>query len=192
MKPFGKIKWIVGMGVMSVLALVSNSHAEMMDFREGPSRAAGLVAETTLAQTSASSQQKAYRYQYFSDAQVYFDPSRELYFYMFNGEWTKSPALPREFRNRLGDFVVIETDDDDPHQFYTEGMKPRLGPAESRAREGRSKISGEHAPYLSYRVLLLSPRTGVLRSREQHLFPFAWESLAKISRTSSTDSRAAG
>jgi len=150
MKHFGRVKWIIGMGVMSVLALVSSSHAEMMDFREGPSRAAGLIGAATLAQTSAPSQHKVYRYQYFRDAQVYFDPSRELYFYMFNGEWTKSPALPGEFRNRLGDFVVIETDDDDPYQINVEAIRSRLGPAESRVREGRSKTSGEHAPQLSY------------------------------------------
>jgi hypothetical protein len=150
MKRFERIEWIVGMGVMLVFALVSSSHAETMKFQEGPSRAAGLIAAGTLSQGSASSAEKAYRYQYFADAQVYFDPSRELYFYMYNGEWTKSPALPREFRNRLGDFVVIETHDDDPYQYYKEAMKPGSGPVESGAMEGRSKTSDEHAPYLSY------------------------------------------
>jgi hypothetical protein len=149
-KPFGRIRWTVGMGVMSVFALVSSSLAGTMEFREGPSRAVGLIAATTLSQGSAPSEEKAYRYQYFPDAQVYFDPSRELYFYMVNGEWTKSPVLPREFRNRLGDFVVLETADDDPYEYYREAMKPRSGPVESRAREGRSKTSGEHAPSLSY------------------------------------------
>jgi hypothetical protein len=150
MKRFGRIEWIVGMGVMLVFALVSSSHAETMKFQEGPSRAAGLIAAGTLSQGSAPSTERAYRYQYFTDAQVYFDPSRELYFYMFNGEWTKSPALPREFRNRLGDFVVIETDDDDPYRNYKEATQPRSGAVESTAREGRSKTTAELASYLSY------------------------------------------
>jgi hypothetical protein len=78
MKRCARIKWIAGMGVMMVFALVTGSHAETMDFREGPSRAAGLIAAGTLSQGSALSAEKAYRYQYFPDAQVYFDRSLRL------------------------------------------------------------------------------------------------------------------
>jgi hypothetical protein len=151
MKRFGRITWIVGMGLMIVFALLAGSHGGIVNFREGPSHAAGLIAAATLSQGAVSSEEKAYRYQYFPDAQVYFDPSRELYFYMFNGEWTKSPALPRELRKRLGDFVVMETDGDDPYQHYKEAMKSRSGPVESGATEAKSAPPDEHAPYLSYR-----------------------------------------
>jgi hypothetical protein len=138
MKRFGGIQWLAGMGVMLGFALASGSHATTMELREGPLRAAGLIAARSLPQGSAPSEEKAYRYQYFPDAQVYFDPSRELYFYISNGEWTKSPALPRELRNRLGDFVVIETDDEDPYRYYKEAMK--LVPNRLIHEEGRSRL----------------------------------------------------
>jgi hypothetical protein len=183
MKRFGSIQWIAGMGVMIVFVMASSSHAATIDRQAGPSRAAGLIAATTLSAESAPTEEKAYRYQYFPDAQVYFDPSRELYFYMSDGEWTKSPTLPREFRNRLGDFVVIETEDDDPYQYNKEAMKPRSGSVESRSREGRSEASGEHAPNLSYQYYYY-PREQVYfdpaNSTYLHLRGSRWERSAKL------------
>jgi hypothetical protein len=156
MKPAGSIKWILGVAVTSCLALVSMSRGEPTGSRVSSARADDLSAVATPSRMSetyvqiAASGPKAYRYQYFPDAQVYFDPIRELFFYMFNGEWTKSPALPRELRNRLGDFVMIETDDDDPYGYYRDSIGSRIGPDEPTEKGAGSKTHGGPAPSLTY------------------------------------------
>jgi hypothetical protein len=130
--------------------MFSISSAEMMDFGAGAARAVGFIAASTASETAAPAEEMAYRYQYFGDAQAYYDPARELYFYMFNGEWTKSPGLPRELRSRLGDFVIIEMNDSDPYKYHMEVMG-RAVPAGAQAETGKPVVSGGPEPFLSYR-----------------------------------------
>jgi hypothetical protein len=175
MRPVGRIAWIMGMAIMGCFALVSISRGELTGPREAPTLADDLSAVATPSQTSASyvriaaSQRMAYRYQYFPDAQVYFDPSRELFFYMFDGEWTKSPALPRELRNRLGDFVMIDLDEDDPYEYYRDTLGSRRGPVEPRERVSRFKTDGGQAPPLAYQYYYY-PRDQVYFDPANHVY----------------------
>ncbi len=147
----GKGKWILGLVAISCLVLLSNSYAGLSDFGAGPPESAGRSPVASFAQATGPAVHKAYRYQYFPDVQVYFDPSRELFFYMMNGEWTKSPGLPRSLRDRLGDFVIIEMDSDDPYDYYMESTRKQMPPAGPQEEVGRIKTSGGSPPSLPYR-----------------------------------------
>ena len=43
-----------------------------------------------------NSQVATYQYLYYPASQVYFDTTRELYFFLMNGKWIKSPTLPMD------------------------------------------------------------------------------------------------
>ena len=56
-----------------------------------------------------------YNYQYYKDANVYYDTTRKLYFYMHGDNWNASVSLPLEIKARLGSYVSIEMDCDKPY-----------------------------------------------------------------------------
>ncbi|MDY0040480.1 MAG: hypothetical protein RBS57_09220, partial [Desulforhabdus sp.] len=82
--------------------------------------AAGLVYGESPVWAPPPGQDAPYRYQYFPAQEVYYDPVRELYFYQDNGQWIKSPALPRYLRDRLGDFVTLRMNIRDPYRMHVE------------------------------------------------------------------------
>ena len=88
-----------------------------------PSGAARFVYGEAPPWAPPHGQQARFRYQYFPTAQVYYDPIRELFFYQENGQWIKSPALPRYLRNRLGDFVVLDMNTETPYIFQAQVSK---------------------------------------------------------------------
>jgi len=63
---------------------------------------------------------KKYTYHYYPDTQVYFDVSRQVYFYIEGDHWQVSAALPNQFRVGLGDYVTIEADTAQPYEYHTE------------------------------------------------------------------------
>lgn len=56
-----------------------------------------------------------YNYNYYPKANVYFDTSRKVYFYMEGEKWRASVSLPLDLKVRLGDHVSIEMDSDKPY-----------------------------------------------------------------------------
>jgi hypothetical protein len=58
-------------------------------------------------------------YRYYPDSEVYYDPMRRIYFWPDSGSWIEGRRLPTRFRGRLGDFVEITIDSDEPHQTHS-------------------------------------------------------------------------
>ena len=56
-----------------------------------------------------------YKYNYYPQANVYYDATRKLYFYAEGGNWRASVSLPINLKLRLGDHVTIEMDSDKPY-----------------------------------------------------------------------------
>jgi hypothetical protein len=56
-----------------------------------------------------------YQYQYYAQANVYYDTTRRLYFYAEGGNWQASVSLPVDLKLRLGDHVTVEMDSDKPY-----------------------------------------------------------------------------
>ncbi len=70
-----------------------------------------------------------FNYQYFPDAQVYFDSSRGLYFYMKGTNWQTSVSLPGDIKVDRENYVVIEDDTDRPyikHKSHKKRYPPGL------------------------------------------------------------------
>lgn len=68
--------------------------------------------------------QQQFRYQYYPDAQVYFDLDRKLYFYISANRWKVSVSLPEYFHLHLRDHhVLLEMDIDRPYREYSRHKK---------------------------------------------------------------------
>lgn len=113
------IKKPIFVAALLLVFLTANGFAEMVD-SSNPERAAGLVYGESPASAPPPGQEAPYRYQYFPAQEVYYDPMRELFFYQANGQWIKSPALPRYLKDRLGDFVSLRMNIKDPYRMHAE------------------------------------------------------------------------
>ena len=61
------------------------------------------------------------QYYYYPGANVYFSPSRGLYFYLASdGTWKMSVSLPGPVKVQLGDRVSLELDTDMPYKYNAE------------------------------------------------------------------------
>ena len=147
-----RIQWIVGIVILSCLLPIAEADARRSTYGDAPADAGALFQGREQTSDDASYPTRGlYRYQYFPEAQVYYDPSRELFFFDYRGEWTKSPALPREFRNRLGDFVIVELNDDDPRRHHQGSATDRPRPEKYQEEPDRFRDYAEPAPSSKYR-----------------------------------------
>jgi len=64
-----------------------------------------------------------YRYYYYPATYVYFDVGRSLYFYYQSDQWRVSASLPVGIQINVGEYVVLEMDDDKPYKFHSEVAK---------------------------------------------------------------------
>ena len=62
----------------------------------------------------------AYKYQYYPDAEIYFDPGRNVYFYLNAGNWVTAATLPRRLNVRLGSSVSLDMDIPTPYELHKE------------------------------------------------------------------------
>ena len=61
-----------------------------------------------------------FHYDYYPDAEVYFDTIRHLYFYQDGGTWAMSVALPISFQENLGSSVRLKLKNAKPYLFHRE------------------------------------------------------------------------
>lgn len=60
----------------------------------------------------------SHHYHYYPGSQVYFDDSRNLYFYLKEGDWVRSTGLPVGINVDLGNFVKINVDAEIPYLVH--------------------------------------------------------------------------
>jgi len=82
---------------------------------------------------------RMHTYRYYPDADVYFDISRDLYFYLEHNGWRISASLPHDVRVRLGRHVTIELDTDVP---YRHSKKHK----EKYKKKHKKKHKGKYPP----------------------------------------------
>ena len=83
-----------------------------------------------------------YSYYYYPASYVYFDVTRKMYFYMEAGVWRTTISLPDSMRVKLGDYVTIDMDDDEPYH-EVESHKKTYPPGQMKKMEkGKKKDKG--------------------------------------------------
>ncbi len=64
-----------------------------------------------------------HRYRYFPAHQVYFDTSRNIYFYFSNHAWFSAPVLPPHIHIDRDNYVVMELEGPKPHLYHKQTVK---------------------------------------------------------------------
>lgn len=84
-----------------------------------------------------------HRYRYYPDCSVYYDPGREIYFYLEGANWHVGASLPRTIRVEYGDYVNIEMDTDTPYIHHDEHKhKYPPGQLKEKNKEKKHKWKG--------------------------------------------------
>lgn len=92
-----------------------------------------------------------YHYHYYPDSYIYFDINRSLYFYLENGRWAMSVALPAHLHVSLGDRVSLEMDIDRPYIKYDDHRKKYPGKKhEKKKHKNKGKKNGKGKKYKDY------------------------------------------
>jgi hypothetical protein len=76
------------------------------------------------------------QYEYYPDARVYFDPTRQLYFFMEANRWAAKTFLPPQIKVRVGAPVIVELDTENPYEYDEEVRRTYSRRHEERARGG--------------------------------------------------------
>ena len=63
------------------------------------------------------------RYLYFPDCPANYDTDRSVYFYIEGANWVVSASLPDRLSRKLGKYVVLELDTDEPYTYYNDHKK---------------------------------------------------------------------
>ncbi|MDF1577056.1 MAG: hypothetical protein RQ753_04190 [Desulfurivibrionaceae bacterium] len=81
-----------------------------------------------------------YRYRYYPGSEVYYDTSRNLYFYISGGVWLSAPVLPGSVWIDRDNFVTMEVNDPRPYFYHRDTLK-RYPPG--LVREKQREQAGE-------------------------------------------------
>ncbi|MCI0508221.1 MAG: hypothetical protein L0Z73_19270 [Gammaproteobacteria bacterium] len=76
-------------------------------------------------------------YHYYPDAQVYFDTGRDVYFYLSDGAWKLSAALPGSLKVSLGSHISIDMDSDKPYTKHSE-HKAKYPPGKMKQQQAKA------------------------------------------------------
>jgi hypothetical protein len=68
------------------------------------------------SQAPAHGYRAKYKYHYYPKANVYYDTSRKLYFYIEGDKWRAAVSLPLNLKLNLGGYVSMEMESDKPYQ----------------------------------------------------------------------------
>ena len=102
------------------------------------------------AHAPAHGRRQLHHYQYYPNAELYFDVNRNMYFYLDSrGQWSFSVNLPLHLRSHLsGGYVEVEMDSDRPyskHKYYKNKYK------KNRKYKRNYKAKGKHTPNKKYK-----------------------------------------
>ena len=79
-------------------------------------------------------------YYYYPEAYVYFDISRQVYFFLEGDRWRMTVSLPHSLYARLGDYVAIEMHSDKPYtHFHSHKKKYPPGQLEKKKKWAKKK-----------------------------------------------------
>lgn len=91
---------------------------------------------------AAPALERRHRYNYYPDAEVYFDPARQLYFFFKANEWFARAMLPSDIQVRIGNAVTVDLDTERPYEFHDDVRRVYPRPKERHRygyREGFDK-----------------------------------------------------
>jgi len=84
---------------------------------------------------------KKVAYEYYPTANVYYDRSRKMYFYLVGNNWEMGVSLPSTLRVNVNETVYLELGTDRPYTYNTEHVKMR------KHKHKAKKVKHKHHPW---------------------------------------------
>ncbi len=78
-----------------------------------------------------------HKYNYYPDAEVYYDSGSSNYFYLSGDKWKVSVSLPDSLKVKLGSSVTLELGTDKPYEYHKANKKNY--PPGQRKKKGKKK-----------------------------------------------------
>ena len=90
---------------------------------ESPDTANKNEKESLSNKTFLKGDRQKYSYRYYPSCSVYYDLQRRFYYYLEDDNWKISVSLSSNLERKLGDYVQIEMDNDNPTLTTTSMLK---------------------------------------------------------------------
>ena len=84
---------------------------------------------------------KKFGYEYYPTANVYYDQSRKVYFYLAGSNWEMGVSLPSTLRVNVNEAIYLELGTDRPYQHNAEHRKMR------KPKHRGKKVKHQHHPW---------------------------------------------
>ncbi len=111
-----------------------------------------------------------YKYHYYPQSNVYFDTTRNLYFYLVNGQWVQAQSLPAGLKSGLGQSVTLEQFGNTPQQFHQEVTRLYSSRTDSSGQGAGSADAVQTSADGNLRTYLYYPDAGVYFDKAKELF----------------------
>ena len=82
---------------------------------------------------------KKFGYKYYPTANVYYDQSRKVYFYLTGNNWEMGVSLPSTLRLNINEGIYLELGTDRPYQHNAEHLKMRKYKHNGKAKKVKHK-----------------------------------------------------
>jgi len=110
-------------------------------------RESAVVSVPTVTETATT---VIYDYLFYPDANVYFDASRQLYFYQQDGRWLEQQSLPESLRAALGEFINLDRQAASPASFHQDVIATLAPAVTASDAPPWLRGEGETVSYLYY------------------------------------------
>lgn len=90
---------------------------------------------------AAHGYRKKFGYNYYPTANVYYDQSRKVYFYLAGSNWEMGVSLPSSLRVNMNEAVYLKLETDRPYQHNAEHVKMR------KYKHKGKKVKHKHHPW---------------------------------------------
>ncbi|MEW6441355.1 MAG: hypothetical protein AB1640_10520 [bacterium] len=81
-------------------------------------------------------------YRYYPSCAVYYEPERQVYFYLSGDNWQISASLPGDLEVQLGSYVSMDLDTDRPYVYYEE-HKNKYPPGQKKEKKHKKEKRDE-------------------------------------------------
>ena len=133
--------WVLGLSVLTGGCSSPRSVGVTIGDRQEPEYRVAHKRKGPPPHAPAHGYRKKFGYDYYPTANVYYDRSREVYFYLAGSNWEMKVSLPSRLRVNVNEAVYLELGTDRPYQHNAEHVK--MGKNKHKAK----KVKHKHHPW---------------------------------------------
>ena len=115
--------WVLGLSVVIGECSSPRSVGETIGDGQEPEYRAARKGTSPPPHAQAHEYGKKFGYDYYPTANVYYDRSRKVYFYLAESNWEMRVSLPSKYRVNVNEAVYLELETHRPYQYNADHVK---------------------------------------------------------------------